>query len=59
MFNCELCGRTTSARVSQHRVVVAKRLKAHGWEIAKEIAVCPSCKESLEKEEKVANGNLS
>jgi len=38
-------------------VVVEKRLKAKGWEIAKELAVCPSCNESLEKEEKVANGN--
>jgi len=37
-------------------VVVAKRLKAKGgWEIAKELAVCPPCKESLEKEAEVAN----
>ena len=57
MYNCELCSRTTAPCVPQHRVVVEKRLKAKGWEIAKELAVCPSCNESLEKEEKVANGN--
>jgi len=56
MYNCELCSRTTCPRVPQHRVVVAKRLKAKGWEIAKEMAVCPPCKESLEKEAEVANG---
>ena len=55
MFNCELCSRTTAPRIPQHRVVVAKRLKAKGWEIARELAVCPGCNESLKKEEKVAN----
>ena len=55
MFGCELCNRIIGPRVPQHRVVVAKRLKANGWEIAKELAVCPSCDESLKKEEKVAN----
>ena len=55
MYNCELCSRTTKPRVPQHRVVVEKRLKAKGWEIAKELAVCLSCKESLKKEEEVAN----
>ncbi len=56
MYNCELCSRTTKPRVPQHRVVVARRLKASGgWEIAKELAVCPPCEKSLEKEAEVAN----
>jgi len=55
MFNCQLCKRTIGPRIPQHQVVVEKRPTNTGWEIAKEIVVCPSCSESIKKEEKVAN----
>ena len=56
MYNCKLCRRTKGPRIPQHRVVVERKLKAKGWEIAREIGVCQSCEDSLKKEEEVANG---
>ena len=56
MFKCEKCGRLTSKREKQHKVVVKKEEVDHyilvkekqvktgrGSQIAKEISVCGGC----------------
>lgn len=52
-FRCHRCGQTVKPGISAHKVVIEKRDKAysgrHGWEIAKELLVCPPCYEKRDE----------
>jgi hypothetical protein len=39
MYNCGMCGKTVKARIQKHKKIIKKE----DGQIAKEIAVCPSC----------------
>lgn len=55
MYECQKCGRMVSPRIRQRMLVVSRRDRTYvnekgetsqGWEVAKEIAVCPDCVEN-------------
>ena len=48
MYYCEICKKIISAKTRQHKVPVEFRKKVYffscwGWEIVKEIKMCPDC----------------
>lgn len=44
-YKCERCHRVVEQGIPQIKVVVEKRPTDTGWEIAREMKVCPECKE--------------
>ena len=43
MYRCEHCKRIIGPRIPQRKVVVEKRSREVGWEIAAELVTCPTC----------------
>ena len=43
MYKCKICKKTVGPKIPQLKVVVEKRPLPVGWEVIREIKVCPTC----------------
>ena len=43
MFKCQMCRKQIGKGIPQMKKILEKRTTSHGWEIVREIKLCPEC----------------